>query len=252
MSDNDDLTPTERAISKFTQLYPSKTIYLDSAERKSVVLMDEFFSLHPKITANYKTFQTPLVNKNTGKRVFDVKCANKGIELKIDDDLESSLNSGHLEQQIRDMKDYLISFPDSEIWVVTNCQTPVALYRLNTLCQNYGIWWAGCYKKSIPEKIMEIIQGNKKNRDSRLPVRQGHHNQSLEEGLAHFCAGFTPEFAHFMCEMISRRIGCDLNELTPKIFINSLDLNEISVMANIYYKKQMSALAEKIAKALGV
>jgi len=193
-----------------------------------------------------------LVNIETKKRVFDVKFANKGIELKIDDDLLNSLNSGHLEQQIRDMKDFLLSFPETEIWIVTNSRDPVSLYRLNTLCQNYGIWWAGCSKHTIADKIFEIIRDEKKNRDSRLSVRQGHHNQNLEESLAHLCAGFSVEFAHYILEQIAFTDKLDIQKLTPAYLCKHLDENEIRVLANQFYGRNMDVLSTKIAMKLGV
>jgi hypothetical protein len=211
-------------------------ITVDTSEDKSVRLIDEYFlaykALHPFIA---KKIEWKLESLDYG----DFRSDYQLIEVKIAGDLESSLNSGHLQEQCRYM---LQQSPKmNRHLLVYDVTDPAVRQRAYEMATEYCMFvhWADSPHQLI-DKIITICRTPQYTINLDLPVKESGVETSLVSALCYAVKGLGRECA---AEIVGWR-------KTFEDLVEDLSAEKVQKTVFEFYGKEMQALTDKVCKAI--
>jgi ERCC4-type nuclease len=214
------------------------TILVDTREQKTPVCFDQYLTDHPKIATELLIFNHVL-------EVGDVAGSDQIFENKWGNDLESSLKSGHLADQLQRLHVYCQNKGFVGHLLIAdrpNCQISLSTFKWAVgIAQQYGIWIH--HKKSITdalECIIYYIRNPPKPVLLNLPIIETKKSHLLIRMLAQI-EGVLAELAEFLIPESAKRMS-DLIDLPIAYWEQRLEK---------YYKgKKMGALLARIVESL--
>lgn len=214
------------------------TILVDIRENKTPALMDQYLHDHPLIAKD-------LLVLNNMMEIGDMAGNNQLFEIKWGQDLYSSLNSNHLKDQLLRMRAFAepkgiichLVLADTDGYIITLKDYKRAVQ----IAQECGCWIH--HKQSITagiECIIHYIRNPPQPIVLNLPVSNTKKSPFLIRVLSQI-DGVSPEFAEFA-------ISEQWSTITD---LYNAELSYWDGCIQMFYKKNMGSLLDKILKAIG-
>jgi hypothetical protein len=209
-------------------------ITVDTSENKSLQYIDTWNVIHPKkteeITWAYQSLDYGDIRGERGQ-IF---------EIKIDEDLSSSLKSGHLEEQLRYMYACAEHLPR---YLVCIGAITIDEYKwAGSLAQKYNTYIT--HKSLGTAAIDYIVNICLDERDDpldlNLPIKRRDIEPSLVAALGYTVKGLSMECA---AEIVGWR-------KTFEDLVEDLSAEKVQKIIFEFYGKEMQALTDKVCKAI--
>jgi hypothetical protein len=220
----------------------SLSIIIDSREQKTPRLMEYWTQSHPQLakTVHYSVLTCKVgdVLSPETKQLFSIKWGA---------DLESSLNTGHLADECRRIREFCLESGWTSYLVLADTMEfhmNLILYdRAVQIAQEYGLWIKR--RSSVAEGfelLMNLVQKPKKQIELNIPVVKSKKRADLVLGLSMLITGISIDFWEFALP--------ESDQCKSLKDILTIEKSYWNTQLSLFYKKNMQHMYQLICQKI--